>query len=358
MNNAGKKYGGRVSLPISYMAVLARLLLYLYPFLLACNKEEQQEKDFPDKGLEEIHLDVKSPETAKLQYYDIFVFNDDLMGRLDAYTRLPYKGDYLVYTLSRNGNKKIAVVANSPEEKYSWAKVNSWKSLEESFLSLENEDPQFPVMTGSCKIQGSPYNHRKMDLHPMMAKIRLKSLTCDFSGTPLSGKRLEEGRCYLTNVCSRYPVLCDKIHSPTSYINQGHYRQEDMDRFRSESMLYHEFGKAIGSSSSILDLDFYCYPNIVERPGLAHPYTRMVIEGKIDGNTYYYPIDLKMPVLFSPEAEDGVAKGIDGGCEYELDIVLTRPGTLDPDTAISREVSIIKMTIRNWDEKDKQIIGY
>ena len=87
----------------------------------------------------------------------------------------------------------------------------------------------------------------------------------------------------------------------------------------------------------------------MEGPGT--PFTRLVIEGKIRGETFWWPIEINR--------EDGTqVPGIHRNCRYVFDIVITRKGNKDPDTAIGKETADIRMETRPWNEKEEQVIPF
>jgi hypothetical protein len=75
--------------------------------------------------------------------------------------------------------------------------------------------------------------------------------------------------------------------------------------------------------------------------------TKLVIEGKIGGHTYYYPIKI------NPQG-GGIARG----CRYNFDIVLTRTGVTDPDGELNEEDIEINMEVEEWKEKNGYIVSF
>ena len=94
------------------------------------------------------------------------------------------------------------------------------------------------------------------------------------------------------------------------------------------------------------DINFLCYQNSPVEEGPGSPYTRLVIEGKIDSETYYWPITI------NPD------NGMERGARYSYDILIRRKGVTDPDIPIDLSNAEIKLTIKPWIEKDDYTVGF
>ena len=89
--------------------------------------------------------------------------------------------------------------------------------------------------------------------------------------------------------------------------------------------------------------DLYCYPNPADGTVFGQPVTRLVVEGKLRGVTYYYPIDLP---------------GLEADTQYNLDITLTRTGTADPDIPAASGTILLQDEVLEWDERDLEDVFY
>ena len=74
-------------------------------------------------------------------------------------------------------------------------------------------------------------------------------------------------------------------------------------------------------------------------------------QGELDGDVWYWPIDINRGEGSSPE-------GIEGNCVYAFDIELTRKGSADPDTAIKTESARITMEVEKWKEKEEYSVAF
>jgi hypothetical protein len=93
-------------------------------------------------------------------------------------------------------------------------------------------------------------------------------------------------------------------------------------------------------------ISLLCYPNpaIEESPG--SPHTRLVIEGVIDSQVYYWPVTINK------------GKGIGRGEHYIFDILIRRKGVADPDTPIDDAGVNIRLRIKPWTEKEGYSVGF
>jgi hypothetical protein len=84
-----------------------------------------------------------------------------------------------------------------------------------------------------------------------------------------------------------------------------------------------------------------------EGPGT--PYTRLVLEGKIKGETYYWPVAIN-------RTGDGL--GIEANTRYVFDFTIRRKGVRDPDTELYINGSETMMEILQWKEKEEYSVAF
>ena len=111
------------------------------------------------------------------------------------------------------------------------------------------------------------------------------------------------------------------------------------------SLLCADIIEDIGKSPLEANINLHCYPNMssAESPGSA--FTRLVIQGDIEGQTWYWPININ-------RSTTGVGAGVERNMNYIYDIIITRKGSADPDTAISTGSITINMNVEEWREKE------
>jgi hypothetical protein len=205
-------------------------------------------------------------------------------------------------------------------------------------------------MSGSCSFHAGSDARPELVLRRISSEIHLKSLKCDFKGKAYEGEKLSDIHVYLTNVNASCRIW-DDTGTTARIINQGRLIKEDVARFEDPNLIYQKVDGEVGADGITTDIKLRCYPNMAEEEGPGSPFTRLVIQGVLDGEVWYWPIDINRGEGRSPE-------GIEGNCSYSFDIVLTRKGSADPDTAIKTESATIMMEVEKWEEKEEYSVAF
>lgn len=330
--------------------VLGTTLLILLPAMLyGCSAE------FPDSSAEQTATAVsitKSP-GADVKTLDIFVFADDEMRLLDCYQRIERPEKWDMGVVSGYGDRIMFLCANSGMDAGEWPWIRSWHSLEKIVFNLEDECPDSPVMTGIARISPKNDSHKRAVvteaiLRPLSSEIVLRSVRCDFTGRPYDGEKITDAKVYLTNVNAEAGLLDEDGMSPRRIINSGHLNSEDIAAFPDSSMIVRHLSSDIGKKVMLTDIHLYCYPNTSEEESPGTPVTRLVLEGKVGGTTYYWPININRRQ----------GKGVERGRSYVFDIVITRKGTDDPDIPVETDEVEIIITEEEWNEKEDYTVGF
>ena len=273
---------------------------------------------------------------------DAFVFNPT--GRLDCYQRLT-NPDTICEIASGAGDKIVVMIANSDRELYDWTDIRTLSSLHGIYAGLENERRDFPLMTWMQEVRAGQDMHPEMI--PIRAEIILRSMSCNFSGLPYASESFHATRAYLTYVNADSSIIPQEGISHPRFVNAGMLNEEDTLPFLERDIIVQDIGETIGHEKVSLNRSFLCYANETHHESIGSPLTRLVIEGRIGLDTYYYPIRLNH--------ENG---GIRRGCRYILDITITRAGATDPDGSLESIGLEINMEVEEWKEKEKYTVGY
>ncbi len=297
------------------------------------------------KGVTEVRI---SGDAANGKYrkkgYDVLVYNNDRFGRLDSYMHFDSTLDALSVS-SGQGKKKIVVICNAPDGFIKWENVLSLKQLSGLCCRLEDESEDFPMMVGTGDTDAG--ESCEITLRPLMAKVCLKELSCDFRGTAYAWEELSNIRVYLTNVNAECSITGDS-DAGERFINNGGREDGDIRKFRSPSIVCREIENHVGADPESLDARLYCYPNRAVEESFGRPFTKIVIEGKIRGKTWFWPINI------NTLKDNGICSN---DC-YSLKVRLRRTGTEDPDMAIELENNEIAMEIEKWDEKENYTVAF
>lgn len=266
---------------------------------------------------------------------DILVFNDDKLQRLDSYQRVERFEGTAVHPTSTGGQKIIFMQYGSENDRYQWAEINSYGTLRKMTCRLEDESIDSPVMTGHCRCDAGE-SEIPIRLTPLSGRIVLKTLGCDFSGTPYEGEAIHDVKAYLTNVITSCRIIPESSNGEQRMINCGMLNRYDLHGFRDKSIIEQHITDLLNESCMQVEADFLCYPNSNDK---SRP-TRMVLEGKIAGTTYYWPIEI------------GDGNGTERGMAYVYDILIRRKGTTDPDVPIELKDMEINLNVKPWTEKE------
>lgn len=334
---------------------LSYLLFLVFPaFIYGCSPLE-----IPDtKESPETAIETAEGRPAKTQItisediasLDVFSFEDDQLQRLDSYQRFDkgQRKDSTYDIATRSGDKIIILLANSTQSKYTWADINCIKSMEKVRFSLENEQPGTPIMTGVYHIRaGGSVNSTLM---PLTGEVVLRSLECDFSGQAYSGEQMTDVKVYLTNVNASCGIWNEDETYPTRIINAGRLNEDDMEEFNDPDIICRELDAPVGSETIYPDIRFRAYPNNGKEESIGSPFTKLVIEGRICGRTWYYPITVNRS-----STED---YGLCRNRQYIYDISIRRTGLTDPDGVVEPMFAEIRMEVKAWKERDWYDISF
>lgn len=330
------------------------LLLFLILPALVCGCEILESSDSlsasPDDSAQ-ISILYHSQRNCQIKTLDVFVFNNDRLERLDSYQRFENNtaDEILCNIASCSGDKHFVFLANSGIDKYEWVDVSCLKSLYKRTFDLESENSDYPIMVGEYVTNaGSSFS---TDISPLTAEIILRSIKSDFTGKSYADEKLTDVRVYLTNVNASCGINPSDEEAPSRIINFGMLNTDDMNGFIFPEQICQSLDYDIGRERRYPFVRLQAYPSCYNKESVGSPYTKLVIEGKINGNTYYYPIAINRNGF-----TDGF--GIRRADSYIYDITITRTGLTDPDGVIEEKSIIIDMEISEWREKDQYSISF
>ena len=316
----------------------------------SCTKEEVKSEDTPVKrGTVRIQLVDDNGTRAtgeghgsndgdsKINTLEVFVFNnnegDAGNGRLDGYKK--YTGEELK-TLSNLeikttiGKKMVYVVANAHNTDWSGGITKS--DFDQQMAYLYKEDAGNFIMFSSQEVTVQLQTTVTMVLTRMVSRIKLNSVMVSFAGTPYAGVPLQDVKAYLINVQAQ-KRLVDGSGTNLKRVNHRKYVPEDMEGITMEGLLYDDLTGSISEATHSQPHYFYCYENNRTQETETNRFTRLVIEGTLNGTTYYYPIPIKELKRNS--------------C-YSIDVKIYRPGSLDPDRELEFGALDLTLSVEGW----------
>lgn len=252
---------------------------------------------------------------------DLFVFNEDATLSLDSYTRSYAYSPDVVSVPSASGDKRVVVVANRDFPDDFVTSVHCYGDLKQAVSELTDDHPSWPVMSGETAFVAGQGHGCSVTLEPVMSAIEIRTLRCRMEGRSLTGVKV-----YLTGISNRAEILRREDFLPSETLNNGGLSETDLGRLPYSGMVYRYLGngRSNGGETVYDGVSLYCYPNEAEDDSPGSPYTRLVVEGMLDGKPCFYSFLIN-------RGEAGEAGGIGRNCRYVFDLTLTRPGTESPD---------------------------
>lgn len=272
-----------------------------------------------------------------IQTLEVFIFRvneggeDD--GMLDGYRK--FTGSELadlthLEVKTTVGKKMIYAVANSHRE--NWAGIMTRREFEGQIADLYDEDVRNFTMIGGKEETLQLASSVPLSIKRLVARVQLNSVVAAFDGTPYQGYKLEDVKAYLTNVQGQKYIF-DGSGENLKLLNQKKYVEADMAGSTMQGILYEQLASQIDDSGHLTPHYFYCYGNNRTEETETDRFTRLVIEGVLNGTTYYYPIAIK---------------GLERNCCYSIDVKIQRPGSLDPDKDVELGTLTVNLEIEGW----------
>ena len=322
------------------------LFLSLPAFIYGCGMlEAPYNSSTPPAASAEMPVKTSIGIDGQILSLDIFSFNDDGAERLDSYQRFD-EGQFWGNTCkigTTAGRKRLVLLANMPFSRYDWVDINCCRSLEKRRFELEDEEPQTPSMVSDHRIEAGQPIFPQMEA--LTGEVVLRSLRCDFLGKDYSDEMLTDVKFYLTNVNASCGIWENEDGAPSRIINSGRLNMDDVSKFRFPELVYGSLESPVGIRQMDLNARMRAFASHHEDESIGTPFTKLVIEGKIRGNTYYYPIAINR----GPGTEDS---GLHRNTRYIYDITITQTGLTDPDGMIQDINADIDLEVETWKEKD------
>jgi len=331
------------SCPSTLTDLVTLLILFLTPVLAGgCSRFTQDDDCMYEDDMVYTKVDASAPGDAVVRCIDIFFFNDDRLQRLDSYQRIESGNVKSATGASRVGKKILVVLANASENRFTWTDINSLSSLSQVTAELANENPAVPVMCGIMRLETGNVRSVAIPLEPLMSKVELVSIKADFSGRSYAGAKIENVKAYLTNVSGTCRLIPDSATVSGVILNSGRLSLSDMRLMAVPEMLMQQMSGPVGTSARNPGMEFCCYPSESPEGGPGTPPTRLVVEGTIEGSTYYYPVDINRGTQLQGK------EGIGRNNRYRISMDITRKGADTPDTAVDAATAEVHLEIVPW----------
>ncbi len=317
-----KKHDGNMrQLPTPFLTICLAILPLL---ALSCSMEPPRASSAESSHITQQPILIQRAWGGSLSSSkaSLFIYNNTQGNRsLDAFYSLDISGGQAVFT-STKGPKKAVMTCNIPESSFLYENIASYDAMTGTYASFMNENPDNPVLAGELSYDTGDTKNT-MILHPLLCKIEIMFFETDFSGEPYGSMSLGNPRAYLINFAGFCPVL-ENGRAPHEIMSDGEFDYFTASRLAHMEMVY---------SDKVQGTVLYCYPG---------EETRLVIEGTIDGHTYFYPVPLNR------------LEKMRSGTRYALDILIRRKGTLDPSTDADSGMITCRVIKKPWEEKEQR----
>mgnify|MGYP003584384653 CR=1 FL=1 len=282
-----------------------------------------------------------------VQTLEIFVFKnlsgaaDD--GILEAYKK--FSGSELaslsgLQLRAKTGQKTIYAVANS--HKSDWSGVDTYAKFLAAAASLKSENTTSFTMTGSANATLEATTSVSVPVSRLVGRVILASVRTNFAGTPYAGGTISNVAAYLTNVVPEV-YYGSGMSSGSGVLNSLGYVAADCSGCTMSNMLYDSMPSAIGDSGYSGPNYFYCYENTIASEG-SSKFTRLVIQADLSGKTYYYPININREGYGYSSGTAGISRNT----SYALNVVISGPGSTNPEQPITMGSLSVSVSVANW----------
>ncbi len=269
-----------------------------------------------------------APETVHLFFFD--TLGSQL---LDAYQQVNTI-ELSSYGLSRSGVKRLVALSDPGAETSSWSRIRTYGDLCKHSFSLERESALSPLLCGEVLLEDGASRRAQLYLHPFLSAVRLRSVSCDFSGMPYAGSSFFCTRLFLTYAGAECLPLGTGGGQPVSWLNPGYLDSAAVSRLPEPGLVWQEGLGEVGRSRLYPGRTFYCYPGAD---------THLVLEGSVNGILCYYPIPL-------PDLAPNTC--------VQLDVSLCRMGSPDPDTPTVGGAIVLEAKVLPWEERESYTVTY
>lgn len=279
-------------------------------------------------------------EDNTLNCMDLFVFRTDVgredYGALEYYKRFSSDECSSSFDFSlelTTGSKRIISIANPHRD--TWPNITNLSLIEKEIASLQDENIKNFTMLGVVNMDVTKSTTVSYSLSRLVSRVIVSNIRTKFEGTPYEGSSLKNVKLYLTNVQGQKYIATNNGLN-LKILNADGPVSGDIDGCDIVGMIYEDTGVDVSDAGHSTKHYFYCYANSISSEDTNNKFTRLVVEGQINGVTYYYPIPLKDLI---------------NNYSYSYDISILRPGSLDPSDDVTMAEIALTCNVLDWQEQ-------
>lgn len=258
---------------------------------------------------------VGEPSDAAVNDVQIFVFD-----KYGVYETSGTASGASVSLTCTTGEKQLVALVNAPQE----PNVGTISELRQRRSDLNDCSVGSLVMSGETSVVLTTSGSVTMSVTRLASRVKLLDVRPDFQLSQHQQLSFEVTAVYMINVAGDRAYLAGG--DPTKWYNEAGY-----DASTSPSFLYDAVSSGVVQSGATYSTDhyFYCYPNATSTD------TRLVVEAKVGGNTYYYPVTLDV---------------LEQNRSYACTLTITRLGSDDPDIPVEDGTVNFTVEVEEWVE--------
>ena len=282
-----------------------------------------------------------------IQTLEIFVFRinpgaqDD--GVLDGYRKFTAAelGDLTnLEVQTTTGEKMIYAVANS--HRANWKGINTRALFEQQTAVLDDEGLKNFIMVGGAQEHLKIASTVSFVIKRLVARVKVNSIKTAFKDGPYEDMELQEVKAYLLHAQAE-KLICNGKGDNLRVYNQGEAKKDDADACTMEGMIYDNIGSSISDAGYTTPHYLYSFENGFSQEQDGKKFTRIVVEGKLNGTVYYYPV---------------VLKELKRNCCYSVDITIKRPGSTDPNSDVEKGTLLATVSVKDWEPASDSVVEF
>ncbi|MGN1221036.1 MAG: fimbrial protein [Candidatus Cryptobacteroides sp.] len=314
-----------------YLPVLAAMVSFA-----SCTKMAEVEQPEINDDVVDIVFKIPTEETKTtggvndtgITSVQVFVFKKD--GTIDNSL---YQSNATTVTLKcTSGPKDVVALVNGPK----FQNVTSFSELKSRTTALANNSTSSLIMVGITEANIQTGTTVTVPVKRAAAMILVKQVSVNFTQDYYNTLPFKLKKIMISNVPG--DVSLDGTSTPTFWHNK--MGVADSNDNSVISLIKDDINAYNLTSSTPYTTEhkFLCYPNSTSSDANGGTWsarkTRIVICTTLNGKDYYYPITLNK---------------VESNKKYSLSLLITKPGSEDPDTPITTLDANVMVDIVNWE---------
>lgn len=272
-------------------------------------------------------VDAQSPQDYKLESYKHYSISE-----LTDINALPFT--------TTTGKKRFCVIANAHELRFKG--ITTFSEFCDLTATLSKEELKNFTMYGQQDKDVAVTDAITISLERFLAKVEVKSIKTKFSGGPYEDMKLSGCKLYLLNAHGAKLIHNGAESLSPEVLNEGQYKAEDVAATVQTGLIYDEISSEIGETGYTTPHYLYAYSNETEDISNC---TKLLLEASLDGVKYYYPILINQ----TDYGFTSGVKGISRNKMYSYSIVISRPGSLEPNEPLVPGSLTVSLVVKPWE---------